>query len=138
MLSGNNDWQAVEKNLQWAQVKWRQIVKLLGREVVDRRTEGRFYVAVVQAVLLFGLETWVVTPWLENSLMGFYHWVVRRMVGMVPKCQLDGTWVYPPIGTALAKVGLDDVGVYIARLQNMVAQCIADYLIMDLENVLFV
>ena len=57
---------------------------------------------------------------------------------MDPKRQTERTWVYPPIGTALAKVGLDDVGVYIARLQNMVAQCIADYLIMDLENVLFV
>ena len=29
---------------------------------------GVFYVAVVQAVLLFGSETWVLTPRLEKSV----------------------------------------------------------------------
>ena len=33
-----------------AQGQWGRLLKLLGREVSDRRTTGRFYVAVVQAV----------------------------------------------------------------------------------------
>ena len=38
------------------------------RIVRDRRTAGSFYVAVVQAVHLFGSETWVMTPPVgENS-----------------------------------------------------------------------
>ena len=45
----------------------------------------RFYVAVVQAVLLFGSETWVMTPCLEKSLMGFHHRLVGRMSVMGPK-----------------------------------------------------
>ena len=32
------------------------------REGADMRMTGRFYVAVVQAVLLFGSEMWVLTP----------------------------------------------------------------------------
>ena len=71
--------------------------------------------AVVQAVLQFGSETWALTPSLEKPLQGFHHRAVCPMTGMVPKSQRDGTWVYPPIGTALATVGLDDIGVYIAR-----------------------
>ena len=63
--------------------------------------------AVVQAVLLFGSETWVVNPRLEKALMGFHHWAVRLMADMGPKFQLNGTWVYPPIGAALAMVGLE-------------------------------
>ena len=38
--------------------------KDLGREGADRRTLGRFYVAVVQAVLLFGSKTWFLASWL--------------------------------------------------------------------------
>ena len=62
---------------------------------------GRFYVAVVQEVLLFGYETWVLNPRLEKALEGFHHREARRMAGMGYKRQRDGTWVYPPIGAAL-------------------------------------
>ena len=46
--------------------KWGRMVNILGREGVDRKTAGRFYVEVVQAVILFELETWVVTPQLDT------------------------------------------------------------------------
>ena len=65
---------------------------------------GGFYVAVVQAMILFGLETWVVNPRLEKALVGFHHRAVWKMVGMGTKHQLEVAWVYPPIGAALATV----------------------------------
>ena len=46
--------------------------------------------------------------------------VVCRMEDMVQKLQLGGTWVYTPIGAELATVGLDEIRVYINRLQNTV------------------
>ena len=49
---------------------------------MDRRTTGRFYEEAVQAVLLFGSETWVMTPWMEKALKGFHHRVVRRMASI--------------------------------------------------------
>ena len=61
---------------------------------------------MVQAVILFGSEMWVITPRLEKALEGFDHRAVRRMSGMVSKRQWYGTWVYPPIGVALAMVGM--------------------------------
>ena len=64
VLSSDDDWSEVEQNLRRARGKWGQLAKILGREGSDRRTVGRFYVAVVQAVLLFVSETWVMTPWL--------------------------------------------------------------------------
>ena len=88
--------------------------------------------ALVQAVLLFGSDTWVLNPRLEKALSGFHHQAARRMAGMGPKRQPDGTWVYPPIGAALAMVGLGEIGVYIVRRQNTVAQYIATRPIMDL------
>ena len=40
--------------------------------------------------------------------------------------------MYPPIGAAMTTVGMDDIGVYITRRQNTVAQYIATLPIMDL------
>ena len=69
---------------------------------------------MVQVVILFGSKTWVLTPRLEKSLKVFHHRLVRGMMGMVPKRQRHGIWVYTPIGTALKMVGLEEIGVYIA------------------------
>ena len=70
--------------------------------------------AVVQAVLIFGYDKWVLTPRLDKSLEGFHHRTIRWMSFMVPKRQQDGTWVYAPIGEVLETVGLEEIGVYIA------------------------
>ena len=107
LLSSNENWTVVEQNLRRSQGKWGGLANILGREGADRRTVGRFYVVAVQAVILFGSETWVLNPWLEKSLKGFHHWAVWRMEGMVPKPQQGGTWVYKPIGALLSMVGLD-------------------------------
>ena len=78
MLSSSNDnWTAVEQNLQRAQGKWGRLAKILVREGADRETARRFYVAVMQAVLLFGSKTWVLTPRLQKSLKGFRHQAAR-------------------------------------------------------------
>ena len=122
----------MEQNIQSVQGKWGRLGKILVSEEEYRSTAGIFYVVVVQAVLIFGSEKWVLTPRLEKSLKGFHHWSVWRMEGMVPKRQHDGTWLYPPIGVALETVGLEDIGVYSARRQNMVTQYIATCPIMDL------
>ena len=40
------------------------------REGVNPRALGMFYKAVVQAVLIFGVETWVMTPHMGLALGG--------------------------------------------------------------------
>ena len=63
--------------------------------------------SVVQVVLLFRSETWVLTPRLEKSLEGFHHRAARRMAGMGPKHQQDGKFMYQPIGAELTMLGLE-------------------------------
>ena len=76
---------------------------------------------VVQMTLLFGSKTWVMTPQLEKALEGFHHLAARRIVGMEPKRQNYGTWMYPPTGVAMEMVELEEIWVYIDRLHNTVA-----------------
>ena len=52
--------------------------------------------------------------------------------GHGPERQLNSTWVNPPIGMALATVGLEDIRVYISCRHNTIAQYIAIFPIMDL------
>ena len=92
----------------------------------------KLYVAVVQVVIMFGSKTCVLTSPLEKALTGFHHQSKWRMTGMGPRRRPDGMWVYPPIGAALAIVGLGEIVVYIVRRQNTVAQYIATRPIMDL------
>ena len=46
---------------------------MLSREGADARTSGRIYVAVVQAVMLYGSKTWVMTQHIRRVLGGFYN-----------------------------------------------------------------
>ena len=51
--------------------------RVLGWEGEDSRTLGVFYREVVQVVLIFGSETWVMSPRIRKNLGRFHHWVIR-------------------------------------------------------------
>ena len=70
---------------------------VLERESADAWTSGRIYVVVVQAVLLYVLEMWVVTPRIAKVLGGFHHRVACRLIGRQTCRGRDGRWVYPPL-----------------------------------------
>ena len=52
---------------------WTRMTRILGREETYPRISGLFLKAVVQAVLLFGSETWVLTTHMERALGRFQH-----------------------------------------------------------------
>ena len=58
----DNDWLIVVGNLSKAQKSWARLGRILGREGANPRVLGIVFKAVVQAVLLFRLETWELTP----------------------------------------------------------------------------
>ena len=105
---------------------------MLGIESEDARTSRRIYVAVVQAVFLYGLETWVTTPCIGRVLGGFYHRVAHRLTGRQPLMGSDRRWAYLPQAEAVEEAGLQEVGTYVSRRQNTVKQFIATRPIIDL------
>ena len=68
MTAGDDDWLAVVGNLAKARRSWGRLQRILRREGATPRISGSFFKAVVQQVLLFRVETWVVTPSLLNIL----------------------------------------------------------------------
>jgi hypothetical protein len=76
---------------------------------------GMFYKAVIQAVLLYGCETWTLTTPMIKALEGFHHRVARRITRMTPVRHGNGQWNYPPIQDALDAAGLYPIREYIRR-----------------------
>ena len=62
----------------------------------------------MQAVLLFGFETWNLMSTAVNCLEGFQVQVAYRMVQVhKPRRKpMDGSWAYPPSKEILEEVGL--------------------------------
>ena len=67
------------------------------------------------------MDTWVMSPIIGNTLGGFHHRVVYRLVGMLPMKDTPFRWVYPPLVAAMKTVGLEEVDTYILCRQRVVA-----------------
>ena len=101
MTAGDDDWTAVAGNLAKARKSWGRMQGILRREGATPRIPGNFFKAVVQQVLLFGAETWVVTPKMERALSAFLHGVARRLTGRQARREKDGEWHYPSLEGAI-------------------------------------
>ena len=134
MAAGNDNWPAVVVNLGKARKSWGRLawVLVLGSEGEDPRVLWSFYTAVTQAVLLFGAETWVLTPRMEKSLDSFQSRFARKITGRKPRRQKDRSWEYPPLAETTREAGMVRIRTYITRRQNTVAQYIATRTILDL------
>ena len=58
------------------------MLRILIQEGADLKVLGHFFKAVVQELLLFGAEAWVLSPRMEQALSSFQHrvaqWHIRR------------------------------------------------------------
>jgi hypothetical protein len=75
----DNDWPAVRHAIQRAQMVGGHLQRLLTKDHADTKTMSSLYKAVVQAVLLYGSETWVLTGAMEKTLQSF-HWECARYI----------------------------------------------------------
>ena len=64
LLTADDDWTVVIQNLTKAWVVWRRITRILSRDGARPQMSGFLFKAVVQSVLLFGAEMWVVKPFM--------------------------------------------------------------------------
>ena len=64
-----------------------------------------FFRSVTQAVLLFEVDTWVLTPMMERALSIFQHKVARRLTGRQPRRRGGGNWDYPLLEEAMVEAG---------------------------------
>ncbi len=102
----DNDTQAIRANLAKACKMWARVSRVLRVENASPKVCGVFYKATIQAVLLFGSETWNLAPSGLKCLEGFHLRAAWQMSDKRPMKRLDGTWRYPNSEQVLQEVGL--------------------------------
>jgi hypothetical protein len=111
----DNDWPAIRANIQKARQRWGQIARILAREGASTKVMGYFYKAIVQAVLLYAAETWVVTERSMKALNSFHHRCARHIAGDHIRQNPNGEWHLPAMDRVLEVSGLLTVEAYITK-----------------------
>jgi len=115
MTADDTDDCAVQENITKARAHWGQLCRLLTCQGASRWVMGLFYKATIQAVLLYGAETWSLVQPLLRRLCSFHHRCARYLARSPMTQKEDGTWVSPPSETVLEQAGLFTIEEYIAR-----------------------
>ena len=132
LTATEDNWPVVDGNIKKAWRIWGRLAKVLGREGADPKVSRTFYIAVTQAVLLFGADTWVLTTRMEKALDTFQARVARKLTGRQPRRGIYGTWYYPSLAGEMREAGIVWIWTSILQRQNTFAQFIATRPILDL------
>ena len=132
MTAGDDNWPAVAENFVKERKSWGRLSRILIREGAEMRVSGNFFKAVVQAVLLFLAEMWVLTPMIERALESFMHGAAHRIMGNQPRIGGGGKWTYPPLKEAMLGAGFEGIRKAVTRRQNTDVQYITTQPILDL------
>ena len=91
MDRSDKDWTAVLRNFSKACRVWNRLGKLLQKEGADPRVSAMFYRAVVQSVLIFGAEDWVLSEAMSRKLEGVHVGFLWRITMQRAVQQKDRT-----------------------------------------------
>jgi hypothetical protein len=96
--------------------------QVLRGENTAPRIAAKFYKAVVQAVLLYGSETWNLTNSALARLEGFQICAAYKMARKHwPKRGANGVWVYLTTADVLEECGMATIPAYIRSCRQMIA-----------------
>jgi hypothetical protein len=114
--------QAIRTQLRKARATWAQVGQVLRYENVSSHIATTFYKAVVQAILLYGSKTWVLSRMALARLEGFHIRAAYRMAKMhKPKQGPGRTWIYPRLVDVLQECGLKTMEEYIGIRRQTIA-----------------
>lgn len=91
----DNDTPCIEANISKARKQLGSIAGLLKREGANAVLMARFYSAVVQSILLYGADSWVISQRDLSKLRSFHLRAVRYITGELIRKTEDNVWVYP-------------------------------------------
>ena len=120
LAANDNDLPAMVSNIHQACQHWGQISHLLMHDGASTWTMGYFYKAIVQAVLLYGSETWVFTSRMLKILNSFHHQCARYIAQDYIHRQPNGEWTVPRSDVVLQKCGLFSISEYVRRRKETV------------------
>ena len=113
----DDDWAAVLRKTRKARQVWGWLGKLLWKEGAELAVSEIFYRAVVQAVLLFGVETWVLSAPMMQILEGAHVGLLRQVIVKQEIWRRDGSWRQVMEKVVLQGAGTQPLRTYLDRRQ---------------------
>ena len=120
----DDDVHAALRQLSRAKAKWGRIGHVLRTEGTTPRVMDYFYKAGVQAILLYGSETWTVSSYVMQQFRSFHARVAGCLTGRHIRNLEDGTWSCPPTKEVLEEAGLEEIDEYIRRRRQTVRRLV--------------
>ena len=121
----NSDWAALYHNLSKTRKWWEMAEKVVRKTEAEVRVQRMIYKEIVQSVLLYGRDIWVVMRAMLKVLEGLYHRTARRVAEMTERRTTSGEWEWPPVDNSLDTVGILPIKEYIQRRQSTIAAQVA-------------
>lgn len=116
---------AVTLNLQKATKTWSHIHRILRADGCSPHVMAYFYKTIIQSILLFGSETWVLSRRLRKRLDSF-HLRCARQIAHRPIRQLpSGDWEHPNSTEVLEVCKMSPLSTYIAKQKTKILQTYA-------------
>ena len=110
----DDDTYAIVDNIRKARNQWNCLARILKREGANAVCMGRFYLVVVQAVLLYGSDSWTITEGNLKRIRSFHNRAVRYLTGK-HICKRNEIWEYPNHQELYKEAGLLPIEKYIER-----------------------
>ena len=98
---------------------------MLQREVAESAISEKFYRAVIQAVLLFGAETWVLLAPMAQRLEIVHVGFLRQVTKLKAKRLRDGFWRMVAADKVLQGAVTQPLQTYLDRRQATVADWVS-------------
>ena len=119
------DWLAVFQIIGRERQVWGDLGKFLRREEAYLIVSAKFYRAVVQAVILFWAETWVLTETMLQKLEGVHMGFLWQVAGMTARKLGVGTWQKEGVDRVIQDTGKNPFWEYTERRQATVAEWVS-------------
>ena len=118
----DDDTKCIERQLAKARSRWWRMARILKYEGANAKTMAKFYMATIQAILLYGSESWVLTKGHLRQLNSFHLRSVRYMTGKHIRKKNNDSWDYPDHEDLLRKCQLQEIGHYIEKRRKTLDQ----------------
>jgi hypothetical protein len=126
MAQDDDDIHAIRAQLRKARATWARVGQVLWSENASPPIAVRFYQAIVQAILLYGSKTWVISRTALVRLEGFHIRAAYRMAKTnKPKRGSGNVWEYPRSEDVLKECGMKTMEEYIRICRQTIATYVA-------------
>ena len=87
----DDDLKCIESQIKKARSRWWRMAKILKHEGANARVMAKFYIATIQAILLYGSKSWVLTKKNLQKLNSFHLRAIQHMTGEHIRKKQDDT-----------------------------------------------